>query len=105
MKSNSILTYVLYGLLGAFILTASYYACQRQKEKKEQAAREAAELEETLRDMGYASKDTTAATGSAYINKDSLPPPPPHNQTQSVEEWNRKRNRDHYKNATNHDHD
>ena len=63
MKSNSLLTYVLYGLLGLFILTAGYYACQKQKEKKELAAREAAELEETLRDMGYASEDTTAALG------------------------------------------
>jgi len=72
MKSNSLLTYVLYGLLGLFILTAGYYACQKQKEKKEQAAREAAELEETLRDMGYASEDTSATTGSSFSNKDSL---------------------------------
>jgi len=75
MKSNSVLTYVLYGLLGLFILAAGYYACQRQKEKKELAAREAAELEETLRDMGYASEDSIAATGSSYINKDSLAKP------------------------------
>ncbi len=75
MKSNSLLTYVLYGLLGLFILAAGYYACQRQKEKKEQAAREAAELEETLRDMGYASEDTLAATGSSYTSKDSLSKP------------------------------
>ena len=72
MKSNSLLTYVLYGLLGLFILAAGYYACQKQKEKKEQAAREAVELEETLQDMGYASEDSTAATGSSYTNKDSL---------------------------------
>ncbi len=72
MKSNSLLTYVLYGLLGLFILTAGYYACQKQKEKKELAAREAAELEETLRDMGYASEDSIAAVGSSYTNKDSV---------------------------------
>lgn len=72
MKSNSLLTYILYGLLGAFILAAGYYACQKQKEQKEQAAREAAELEETLRDMGYASEDTTAATGSSYVSNDTL---------------------------------
>lgn len=72
MKSNSLLTYVLYGLLGLFILAAGYYACQKQKEKKEQAAQEAVELEETLQDMGYASEDSTAATGSSYTNKDSL---------------------------------
>jgi cell division septation protein DedD len=71
MKSNNLLTYVLYGLLGAFILTAGYYACQKQKAQKELAAREAAELEETLREMGYASEDTSAS-GSTYVNKDSL---------------------------------
>jgi cell division septation protein DedD len=71
MKSNNLLTYVLYGLLGAFILTAGYYACQKQKAQKELAAREAAELEETLRDMGYASEDTSTS-GSTYVNKDSL---------------------------------
>ncbi|MDO8367731.1 MAG: SPOR domain-containing protein [Saprospiraceae bacterium] len=71
MKSNSLLTYVLYGLLSLFILAAGYYACQKQKDKKEQAAREAAELEETLRDMGYASEDTIDATGSTYVNNDS----------------------------------
>lgn len=71
MKSNSLLTYVLYGLLGLFILAAGYYACQKQKEQKEQAAKEAAELEETLRDMGYSSEDTTAASGSSYTSKDT----------------------------------
>ena len=72
MKSNSLLTYVLYGLLGAFILAAGYYTCQRQKEQKEQAAREAAELDETLRDMGYASEDSITASGSSYTNRDSI---------------------------------
>lgn len=75
MKSNSLLTYILYGLLSLFILAAGYYACQRQKEKKEQAAREAAELEETLRTMGYASEDTTASSGSSYTSKDTLSKP------------------------------
>ena len=75
MKSNSLLTYVLYGLLGLFILAAGYYACQKQKEQKEQAAKEAAELEETLRDMGYSSEDTTAASGSSYTSKDTLTKP------------------------------
>lgn len=70
MKSNSLLTYVLYGLLGAFILTAGYYACQKQKEQKELAAREAAELEETLREMGYSSEDTTSS-GSSFVDSDT----------------------------------
>lgn len=72
MKSNNLLTYVLYGLLGLFILAAGYYACQKQKDEKALAAKEAAELEETLRDMGYAAEDTIAAAGSSYTSKDSL---------------------------------
>lgn len=71
MKSNSLLTYVLYGLLGLFILIAGYYACQKQKQSKERAAREAQELEETLRNMGYASEDSTEI-GSSYVSTDSL---------------------------------
>ncbi|MBL7808843.1 MAG: SPOR domain-containing protein [Saprospiraceae bacterium] len=72
MRNNNLLTYVLYGLLGTFILAAGYYACQKQKEKKEQAALEAAELEETLRDMGYASDDTTDS-GSSHTGADTIP--------------------------------
>jgi len=71
MKSNSLLTYVLYGLLGLFILIAGYYACQKQKESKERAAKEARELEDTLRNMGYASEDSTEV-GSTYVSTDSL---------------------------------
>ena len=67
MRNNNLLTYVLYALLGTFIIAAGYYACQKQKEKKEQAALEAAELEETLRDMGYASDD---ATDNNVVSKD-----------------------------------
>ena len=70
MKSNSLLTYVLYGLLGLFILSAGYYACDKQKKEKELAAREAAELQETLVDLGYASEDTTG-NGSSYVGSDS----------------------------------
>jgi cytoskeletal protein RodZ len=73
MRNNNLLTYVLYGLLGAFILAAGYYACQKQKEKKEQAALEAAELEETLREMGYASDEEPDA-GSTHSGSDSIPP-------------------------------
>lgn len=73
MRNNNLLTYILYALLGAFIIAAGYYACQKQKEKKEQAAREAAELEETLREMGYASEEETD-TGSTHSGSDSIPP-------------------------------
>ena len=73
MRNNNLLTYILYGLLGAFILAAGYYACEKQKEQKERAEREAAELEETLRDMGYASDEEPDA-GSSHSGADSIPP-------------------------------
>ncbi len=66
MKTNSLLTYLLYALLVTLISVACYKACQMKKEKVEKAQEEA-ELQKTLRDMGYAS-DSTAnssyATGS-----------------------------------------
>lgn len=73
MKSNSLLTYVLYGLLGIFILAAGYYACDKQNKQKELAASEAVELQETLVDLGYASEDSTGS-GSSFVGSDSTQP-------------------------------
>lgn len=64
MKTNNLLTYLLYALLGILILAAGYKACQMQDDKKKQAAEEA-ELQKTLRDLGYAHDDSTAQ-GSSY---------------------------------------
>ena len=64
MKTNNLLTYLLYALLGLLIIAAGYKACQMQESKKRQAEEEA-ELQKTLRDMGYVQDDTTA-TGSSY---------------------------------------
>ena len=64
MKTNNLLTYLLYALLGLLIIAAGYKACQMQQDKKEKAAEEA-ELQKTLRDMGYANDDTTSM-GSTY---------------------------------------
>ncbi|MFN0034991.1 MAG: hypothetical protein ACKVUS_07995 [Saprospiraceae bacterium] len=72
MKSNSLLTYILYGLLGLFILAASYYACQKQREKKEAAAREQLEMDETVDKYGYGATDSTT-NGSVYTSTDSVP--------------------------------
>ncbi len=63
MKTNSLLTYLLYALLVALIAILGYKACQMKKEKADKA-REEAELQKTLRDMGYATDST--ATGSTY---------------------------------------
>lgn len=70
MKNNSLLTYVLYGLLAFILLIAGYYACQKQKDKKLKQEQNEAELQETLRKMGYSQEDTTA-TGSSFAG-DSL---------------------------------
>ena len=64
MKTNNLLTYLLYALLGLLIIAAGYKACQMQEDKKAKAAEEA-ELQKTLRDMGYAQDDTTSL-GSTY---------------------------------------
>lgn len=71
MKSNNVLTYVLFGLLGLFILAAGYYACEKQKREKALKAQEEAELQETLREMGYAEDDTTASSGSSFSPTDT----------------------------------
>ena len=70
MKNNSLLTYVLYGLLALILIIAGYYACQKQKDKKLKQEQDEAELQQTLRDMGYANSDS-AATGSSFVSGDS----------------------------------
>lgn len=64
MKTNNLLTYLLYALLGLLIIAAGYKACQMQEEKKRRAEDEA-ELEKMLRDKGYVSSDSTDV-GSSY---------------------------------------
>ena len=56
MNSNRMLTLALYLLLGGLVAVFGYRACQL---KKEQAAKlaEQAEMEQTLRDMGYQSTE------------------------------------------------
>ncbi len=67
MKTNSLLTYLLYALLATLLLAAGYKACQMQKEKQSKAAEEK-EWQETLRKL-YPQSDTTGG-GSAYIGND-----------------------------------
>ena len=54
MKTNSLLTYLLYALLFALIAVLGYKACQMKKEKADKL-REEAELQKTLREIGRAS--------------------------------------------------
>ena len=69
MKSNSLLTYLLYALLATLIVSALYKACQMQKEKQLKA-KEEAEWQETLKKL-YPEGDSTGG-GSAYINTDTV---------------------------------
>ncbi|MCC7505002.1 MAG: SPOR domain-containing protein [Saprospiraceae bacterium] len=64
MKSNSLVTYVIYTLLLALILVAGYKACQIRQEQALQA-KEREELEQVMRDLGYSANDTSS--GSSYL--------------------------------------
>ncbi len=70
MRTNSLLTYLLYALLIALIAVLGYKACQMKKDKADKI-REEAELQKTLRDMGYASDSTTAGSSYAGATSDS----------------------------------
>ncbi|MCB9306471.1 MAG: hypothetical protein H6565_07740 [Lewinellaceae bacterium] len=63
MKTNSLLTYLLYALLATLIIAAGYKACQMQREKQREA-QEQAEWQEQVNKM-YPERDSSG--GSAYI--------------------------------------
>lgn len=81
MKTNSLLTYVLYALLLGLILVAGYKACEIRQEQTNRQ-KENAELDQVMRDLGY-NGDTTAS-GSSYLGADSMAKttPPPSSQKQ-----------------------
>jgi len=66
MKSNNVLTYLLYLLLAGLVVAAAFKACQIKKEKQVEKEKQEAELQQALRDMGYNSSDSTASSGSSY---------------------------------------
>lgn len=67
MKTNNLLTFILYGLLIGLITLAGWKACEMKKEKALQA-REQAELS---RDLGYDSSDSIESVGSTYADGSS----------------------------------
>ena len=71
MRNTSLLTYVLYGLLAFILIVAGYYTCQKQKESKLKKEQDEAELQQTLRNMGYGDSDSTDVTGSSFVDRDS----------------------------------
>ncbi len=65
MKSNSLITYVIYALLLGLIMVAGYKACQIRQEQS-QRQKENAELDQVMRDLGYSNDSTTS--GSTYVD-------------------------------------
>ncbi|MCC7246317.1 MAG: SPOR domain-containing protein [Saprospiraceae bacterium] len=72
MGTNNMLTYVLYALLGFLLLAAGWKACDMQKEKQRKAAEEA-ELQQTLRDMGF-NNENAEVSGSTYVGDTTAAP-------------------------------
>lgn len=69
MKTNTLLTYLLYALLAGLIGVAGYKACQMQKDKANLAKESEDEaFKKQMRDMGYLEEDTT---GSQYGGDES----------------------------------
>jgi cell division septation protein DedD len=65
MRTNTLLTYLLYALLIGLISAAGYLA-YKNKQDKAQSAQNEKDVNETLRTLGYAPDDSTAATGSSF---------------------------------------
>lgn len=67
MNSNNLQTYLLVALLIGLICVAGYKACEIKRDQ-EQMAKEQAEYQQSLRDLGYLQGDST---GSQYSGEDS----------------------------------
>lgn len=67
MNSNNLQTYLLVALLIGLICVAGYKACEIKRDQ-EQMAKEQAEYQQSLRDLGYLQDDST---GSQYSGEDS----------------------------------
>ncbi len=60
MKTNTLLTYLLYALLTGLIGVAGYKACQMKRDQA-RTAQENEEFQKTLRDLGYLEEDSTGS--------------------------------------------
>ena len=67
MRTNTLLTYLLYALITGLIGVVGYKACQ-MKQQRDRTAQENAEFNKTLRDLGYVEEDST---GSQYAGDHS----------------------------------
>jgi len=78
MNTNNTLTYLLYGILAALIVSAGYKACEMKKIQQKTAV-EQQELDRTLSDKGYAENDS--ASQSMYVDDNGAPPPSKNDNT------------------------
>ena len=67
MKSNNLLTILLYALLLGLIVVGGYKACEMRKEKAEMAKQDA-EMKKYWNDLGSPAQDTSSSSGSSYTN-------------------------------------
>lgn len=69
MRSNGLLTFLFYALLGLLVIAGGYQACKMRKEKAD-LAKQDAEMKKYWTDMGSPAADTSAASGSSYSGSD-----------------------------------
>lgn len=70
MRSNNLLTLLLYALLFGLVTVGGYKACQMRKEKAD-LAKQDAEMKKYWSDMGSPAADTSASSGSTYTSGDA----------------------------------
>jgi cell division septation protein DedD len=69
MKTNNLLTYLLYALLAGLVLVIGQKAC-KMKQDKAIMAKESAEMSGALRELGYTENDSTSSTHGEGTYKD-----------------------------------
>lgn len=69
MRTNNLLTFLLYALLLGLILVGGYKACQMRNDKAELAKQ--AEAMKQWDDMRHVEPDSSSASGSSFVSKDS----------------------------------
>ena len=70
MRSNNLLTLLLYALLLGLVVVGGYKACEMRKEKAD-LAKQDAEMKKYWSDMGSPAADSSTTGGSTYASGDS----------------------------------
>jgi cell division septation protein DedD len=63
MKTDKLLTYILYALLGGLVIVAGQKAC-KLKEDKAMQAKESSDMSKALQELGYSETDSTGTSHS-----------------------------------------